>query len=143
MSALFLWVLSAAWGGPLRVDVRLSTKGDDVSFDKHELDVPTGRRLAITFVNGASAESAIFHNVVVLMPGPDTETQIFQKLYEVNFDLTKMVGDPRILALGKTLAPGDTETLTLQFPGPGTYPYVCLMPGHGDMMGMRGTIVVH
>ena len=141
-AGLLVWLAATASGGPQRAEVRLSTNGDDISFDKRLIEVSNGRRLAITFVNGATPDSAIYHNTVVLMPGAENEAAIFRHLYDVSFDLGKMVGDPGILALGSALAPGQVETLMLRFPGPGTYPFICLMPGHGDMMGMRGTIVV-
>ena len=142
MMLLVWWLLTggSASAGPVRVDVVLSTRGDDISFDKQLIEVPSGRRLEITFKNEASERSAITHNTVVLLPGTETET--FRRLHDVSFDLSQMAGDPGILALGTTLAPGDSETLSLRFPGPGSYPFVCLMPGHGDMMGMRGIIVV-
>ena len=125
---------------PQRAQILLSTMGDDIAFDHTAIEAEQARPLEITFTNKASAESAITHDVVVLLPG--TQDAIFEALRAVDYDLQKLKGDPRILALGAELQPGRTQVLTVQFPAPGVYPFVCLMPGHGDMMGMSGTITV-
>lgn len=140
VSTLGWWFVGAAIAGPVRVEVQLSTDGT-FSFDQQQIVVPSGRRVALTFVNGASPESRMVHNTVVLRSAED-EVATFRHLYTSGFDLAAVADDPGVLALGRPLGPGETETLSVRFPGPGTYPFVCLMPGHGDMMGMRGTIVV-
>jgi plastocyanin len=139
---IVLWLLSlvAEAGGKDHVQILLSTQGDDISFDKREIEASVDRPLAIQFTNRASRDSAIVHNTVVLQPG--TEEIVFAKLAEVDYELAKLAGHPAILALGAPLQPGQSETLVIKFPAAGTYPFVCLMPGHGDMMGMKGVILV-
>lgn len=125
---------------PVREEILLSTHGDDISFDRVDIVGSTRRPLALTFTNQASQGSGISHNVVILKPG--SEDAVFARLYEVNFDLTQMTDHHLIVALGKPLSPGQSETLVVKFNEPGVYPFVCLMPGHGDMMGMKGKITV-
>jgi plastocyanin len=139
---MLAWLLSLAAlaGGKDRIQILLSTQGDDISFDKREIEASLDKALAIQFTNRASRDSAIVHNTVILKPG--TEELVFARLAEVDYDLAKLAGHPAILAMGRPLEPGQSETLVIQFPEAGTYPFVCLMPGHGDMMGMRGIILV-
>lgn len=135
-----LWIAVAHAEPAVDVKVKLSTKGDDVSFDLSQIEARADRPLNITFVNRASADSGITHNVVVLMPG--AEAAVIQRLADRGYQIEAFEKDPDVLGFGHALAPGASETLVVRFPGPGTYPYVCLMPGHADMMGMRGDIVV-
>jgi uncharacterized cupredoxin-like copper-binding protein len=140
MTFALLFSLAAFAGGKDRVQILLSTQGDDISFDKREIEASVSKPLAIQFTNRASRDSAIIHNTVILRPG--TEDQVFARLAEVDYDLAKLAGHPSVLAMGNPLEPGQSETLVVEFPEAGSYPFVCLMPGHGDMMGMRGVIVV-
>ena len=47
-----------------------------------------------------------------------------------------------ILALSRVLNPGQEDVVEFSPPAPGEYVYICLMPGHGDMLGMRGILAL-
>ena len=51
------------------VELKLTTKGDELYFDKASLSAKPGATVKLTFKNGASASSNMQHNVVVLKPG--------------------------------------------------------------------------
>jgi plastocyanin len=142
-----LWLLFAAapaaraddGGGPT-VDLRLSTKGNDIAFDQTAIQVPFGTAVKLKFVNEAAKGSEIQHNVAVLKPG--TLDAVMKELQASGYDLAKMRANKSIIAMTKMLEPGSTETLEFTPDAPGFYPYICLMPGHADMLGMKGTLNV-
>ena len=58
-----------------------------------------------------------------------------------NYELDK-VDQTMILAKTKILNPGESDTITFKPSSPGKYMYVCLMPAHGDMLGMKGYLTI-
>lgn len=122
------------------VEVHLSSHGDDIAFDRGTLHATTAHPLRLTFTNQASPGSDIFHNVVVARPGAGDA--LLQQLSEGSYDLGFLMGDARVIGMTRPLHPGESQTLTLSFDQEGAYPFICMMPGHGDLMGMRGVIEV-
>ena len=78
--------------------------------------------------------------VVVLRPG--TQDSFIQALQEAGYDVSKVADHPAVLASSQRLEPGKSDTVVVDISAPGSYPYLCSMPGHADIMGMRGVIVV-
>lgn len=122
------------------IDVRLSTKGNDIAFDQEAIQVPFGKVIKINFVNEAVKDSEILHNVAILKPG--TYDSLMKELQASGYDIEKFRNHPSVLAMTKALDPGQSETLSFTPDKPGFYPYVCLMAGHGDMLGMKGMLNV-
>ncbi len=122
------------------VDIRLSTKGNDIAFDQSALQVPFAKKVSIRFINEAAKASEILHNVAILKPG--TYDAVMKDLQASGYDIDKMRANKNVIAMTKALEPGKEETITFSPEGPGFYPYVCLMAGHGDMLGMKGTLSI-
>lgn len=127
-------------GEPVVVQIDLSTKGDDIAFDKTSIQLVAGRRYRIRFRNLASPDSMIAHNVVVLRPG--SEDRVIAKLQAVGYDLASLADDPDIIARSNTLNPGEHGEVAFAPVEAGIYPYLCSMPGHGDILGMKGLVNV-
>jgi uncharacterized cupredoxin-like copper-binding protein len=122
------------------IDMKLSTKGNDIAFDQTALQVPLGKKINLRFINQADKDSEILHNVAILKPGRfDTVMKVLQKS---GYDIEKIRKHPDVLAMTKALKPGTEEILEFSPTKAGFYPYVCLMPGHSDMLGMKGILNV-
>jgi len=122
------------------LDIRLSTKGNDIAFDQAALQVPFAKTISLRFINEAAKDSEILHNVAILKPG--TYDEVMKELQKNGYDIEKMRSNKNIIAMTKALEPGKEETITFSPGAPGFYPYVCLMAGHGDMLGMKGVLSI-
>jgi uncharacterized cupredoxin-like copper-binding protein len=122
------------------IHVKLASTGSDIAFDRQKIDVPMGKKIRLRYKNDAPIGSEIDHNVAIVKPG--RVEALMETLQEHGYDLKVVAGSPDILAMTKTIKPGQEGTLDFSPPGPGEYVFICLMPGHGDMMGMRGVLKV-
>ena len=119
------------------VSLELSSVGDTMTFDKKDLTVPAGSEVTLILRNNAKVPEMV-HNWVLVQPG---------KIEEVGHDaITVPVtqgyipDNPAIIAHTALVKPGTSGTLTFTAPPPGTYDYLCTVPGHYVMM--RGTLTV-
>jgi len=122
----------------LTLTISLKTTGHSIVFDQTELDAPFGTRLRLTYKNAAPAGSMINHDVAILRPGSDEK--ILATLQEHDYQLDSIKDSKDVIGLTKTLKPGESDSIEFLPPTRGDYVYICLMPGHGDVMGMRGTL---
>ncbi|MCX6126253.1 MAG: plastocyanin/azurin family copper-binding protein [Proteobacteria bacterium] len=122
------------------LNIRLSTKGNDIAFDQSALQVPFAKSISLRFINEAAKGSEILHNVAVLRPG--TYDEVMKELQKTGYDIDKMRTNKNVLGMTKAIEPGKEDTVTFSPPNPGFYPYVCFMAGHGDMLGMKGVLSV-
>jgi uncharacterized cupredoxin-like copper-binding protein len=118
--------------------VSLKTTGHSIVFDQTSLEAPFGTRLRLTYKNAAGKGSMINHDVAIIKPGRDQ--QILEILQQNDYKLDSIKGSKDVIGLTKTLQPGESDTIEFLPPERGDYVYICLMPGHGDIMGMRGTL---
>lgn len=126
--------------GALNQTIHLSTKGDDIAFDRNAIVAPAHKSFSLTFANDAKKGSEILHNVAVLKPGKTDE--VIKILQGNGYEIEKLRGNPLIIAMTKPLPPGAKEDLAVPALDPGEYPYICLMAGHADMLGMKGMLSV-
>jgi azurin len=120
--------------------VKLSTTGNEVMFDQQRLDLPFARTVRLRYKNDAPADSQITHNVAIIRP--ERVASVMSILQDHDYDLKFVKDSPDILALTRVLNPGEEDVITFKPPAPGEYVYICLMPGHGDMLGMRGVLAI-
>jgi plastocyanin len=120
--------------------VRLSTHGNDVAFDTSLVEVPLKPVITLAFVNEADHDSEILHNIAVLRPG--SESRVLDAFQKSDYDLELMKKHPDLIVISDELDPGETGTVSFSPDVPGDYPYVCLMPGHADLLGMKGILRV-
>ncbi len=137
-------ILAGPKGRPTVVErtihVKLSTTGQEVMFDQQRLDLPFAKTIRLKYKNDAPLDSQISHNVAIIRP--DRVAAVMQTLQEHDYDLKSVQGSADILALSRVLNPGQEDTVAFSPPAPGEYVYICLMPGHGDMLGMRGILTL-
>jgi hypothetical protein len=122
------------------IHVKLSTTGQDVMFDQQRLDLPFAKTIRLRYKNDAPLDSQISHNVAIIRP--ERVAAVLAVLQEHDYDLASVRGSADILALSRVLNPGQEDVVEFSPPAPGEYVYICLMPGHGDMLGMRGILAL-
>lgn len=135
-----LAVVVAGKGEAAPIAISLSSKGNDIAFDQAAIQVPFGQKVTLKFINKAAKDSEILHNVAILKPG--TFDKVIKELQATGYDIEKMRSNKSVLAMTKALAPGAEESLEFSPAEPGFYPYVCLLAGHADMLGMKGVLNV-
>ncbi|MBC7533721.1 MAG: hypothetical protein H7318_19310 [Oligoflexus sp.] len=120
------------------VTVSLSTKGNDIAFDQTSIQIPFAETITLTFANQALKGSEILHNVAILKPG--SLDKFLNALQLSGYDLDKIKNDPSILIMTEALPPGASQSVEFHPGEPGFYPFVCVMAGHADMLGMKGIL---
>ncbi len=131
-------------GAPREVLIRLGTQRYGVGFDPEEVRVPLVEKVRIVFRNDVDPSWQMVHSVAIAAQG--RETALIASLrflpHEDHALHEALRGSPDIIAMTGPLAPGASEVIEFLPPGPGTYEYVCLVPGHADRMGMVGRLIV-
>ncbi|HYX36774.1 MAG TPA: hypothetical protein VE954_27010 [Oligoflexus sp.] len=120
------------------IEIRLSTQGNDIAFDKKYIEEAYAPEIKIKFFNKALPGSQILHNIAILKPG-EVEA-VIHDMQKLGYDLEKLKQHKSILVMTQALDPEVAEVVTLRAPGKGYYPYICLMAGHGDILEMRGIL---
>ena len=114
--------------------------GDDVTVDAPTLTVQPGREVILTLENRAGQYSKIrgSHDFAVVPPLDDVYTDI-----DMFTDIATGKIDDKVLWGARTVEifTDDSATITFMPDAPGTYQYICTIPGHAQL-GMRGTFVV-
>jgi azurin len=122
------------------IHVKLSTTGNEVMFDQQRIELPFAKNIRLRYKNDAPLDSQISHNVAIIRP--EKVATVMTTLQEHDYNLASVKDSPDILAITRVLNPGQEDVINFIPPAPGEYVYICLMPGHGDMLGMRGTLVI-
>jgi azurin len=122
------------------IHVKLSTTGQEVMFDQQRLDLPFAKTIRLRYKNDAPLDSQISHNVAIIRP--ERVAAVLATLQAHDYDLASVRGSADILAISRVLNPGQEDVVDFFPPEPGEYVYICLMPGHGDMLGMRGILAL-
>ena len=109
-------------------------------FDRATLAARAGERIALQVIN--NDPSGLMHNfVLTTRNGIETVVVAALQLGARGIELNYVPDIPEVLASTPQIAPGRRYTLYFQAPQqPGTYPYVCTYPGHGQLM--RGILEV-
>jgi plastocyanin len=129
---------------PREVLIRLGTERLGVGFDPKEVHVPYVDKIRIIFRNDVDPSWGMHHNVAIAAPG--REAALIASLRDLGVHhlqlAEKLRGSPNVLAMTGALSPGESEAIDFHPPGPGSYQYICLVPGHAERMGMVGVLVV-
>ena len=123
---------------PILFYIELMTSGEEFSFDKKFIEAPIGKKIKLKYSNKMD-QQGVYHNIAVVKLSKEKE--LFKNLKKVNYDLKK-VDRSILLAMTRELKYGESDTVEFTPDEAGIYVYVCLMPGHGDMMGMRGELKI-
>lgn len=118
------------------VDLELASVGNQMKFDKTRLTVKTGTVVHLTYHNNATL-AVLPHNWVLVKPGTQARVARAELAHYAD---GYAAPDPDILAHTPLAAAGKSVWVTFTAPAPGTYPYICTVPGH--YMVEHGQLVV-
>jgi azurin len=121
-----------------QAELTITTDGDNLYFDKKEMEAKAGQTVKITFKNNASAASNMTHNWVLVKPG--TDQQVATDSMQAGEAKDWVAEGANVLGHTKLAKPGETVTTTVTMPAAGDYTYICTFPGHA--MTMKGTLHV-
>jgi azurin len=121
-----------------KVELQIASVANTMTFDKTKLTVPAGAEVHLTFKNN-STMTTLPHNWALVKPG--TEAAVAAAGLKLGEKAGYMdVSDHDVLAFTPMAKPGDSTDVTFTAPEPGTYPYICTVPGH--YMMMKGVLTV-
>ncbi len=127
---------TAAAAGPA-VELKLDSVKNQMKYDKEKLTVKTGAKVHLTFHN-ESTLSVLPHNWVLVKDG--TQAAVAAAGLAKGKEAGYIDPGPDILAHTPLAEAGKTVEVTFTAPAPGTYPYICTVPGH--YVVMHGQLVV-
>ncbi len=138
---LGIWLAAAVLGGlsGCTKDVRLEigSVGETMTYDQKELVVPAGSRVTLVLKNNATTP-AMVHNWVLVRPG--SADQVGRDAITTTPAEGYIPETTAVLAHSALVKPGERGTVTFPAPPPGTYDFICTVPGH--YVTMRGTLIV-
>jgi azurin len=129
---------AAASNATAQAELTIATDGDNLYFDKKEMEAKAGQAVKITFKNNSSAASNMNHNWVLVKPG--TEQQVATDSMQAGEAKDWVAEGPNVLGHTKLAKPGETVSTVITMPAAGDYTYICTFPGHS--MTMKGTLHV-
>jgi azurin len=119
------------------MEVTIQSVSSTMTYDK-AITVPTGVEIHLVLEN-RSALPAMAHNWVLVKPG--TEASVAAAGLKSGESAGYIdVADKSVLERTPLAQPGASAEVTFTAPAPGTYPYICTVPGHYIMM--KGVLTV-
>ncbi len=119
------------------VDRVIASVANQMKFDKTKLTVKTGEKVHLVFHNNATL-AVLPHNWVLVKSG--TQAKVAAAGLKKGKAAGYIAPGPDILAATPLAEPGKSVSVTFTAPAPGTYPYICTVPGH--YVVMNGQLVV-
>ena len=118
------------------ITLDISVKGEELKFDKEQLEAPAGSRITVRLNNTSAATP---HNWVLVTAGSE-EAVGNDGISAGEKNSYIKPNDPRVLAFTKLAGPRATADVTFDAPPAGTYTYICTFPGHHFLM--KGKLVI-
>lgn len=118
-------------------EIKLASVDNKMKFDKTKLTVKTGEKVHLVFHNNATLK-VLPHDWVLVKPG--TQAKVAKAGLKAGKAHGYVKPGPDVLAYTPLAEPGKTVSVTFKAPAPGSYPYICTVPGH--YVVMNGTLVV-
>lgn len=116
--------------GPVDRTVTIRTSGSNLAFDPDQLSLKAGTRVRIQYIN----DGVLPHNFVVLKSEDDLDA-LGAAAYDAEATgFVPLDQKDKLIAYTTLAAPGTTVSVTFEVPSPGSYTFVCLFPGHYNVM---------
>jgi azurin len=127
-----------ASGGSGATTIEIGSDGENLAFDKTDLEVAAGQEVTLVFQNNSAVQE---HNWILVDGGEDVAAPIAEAGLTAGVD-NEYLGEDRsnVLAHTTVAAGGETVEVTFTAPASGTYLYICTVPGHYPLM--QGTLTV-
>ncbi|NJN19267.1 MAG: auracyanin [Oscillochloris sp.] len=119
--------------------IEIASVGENLAYDKTELSATSGQEVTVRFQNTSAAQQ---HNWVLVDGGADVAQQIATNGIAAGADANYLPSDAANVIASTPLAnANETTEVTFTAPEPGTYLYICTVPGHYPLM--QGTLTVN
>ncbi len=123
--------------GPVTIDI--GSDGENLAFNKTTLTAPSGQQVTLNMKNNSAAQQ---HNWVLISGGDDVASAIATEGLTAGLESDYLPADKsKIIAHTGVVEGGASESITFTAPAPGTYIYICTVPGHYPLM--QGTLTVN
>ena len=120
------------------VTLQIGSDGENLAFDKTTLTVKSGQEVTLEFKNNSVAQQ---HNWVLIKGDDAVAAQIANDGLVAGLEADYLPADQsNIIAHTGVLEGGQTGSVTFIAPAPGTYIYLCTVPGHYPLM--QGKLIV-
>jgi len=110
--------------------IEIRTEGASLTFTPDRISIKNGTRITIRYTNAG----ALPHNFVLLKNEDDLDTVGMAAFDAADTGYVPLQHKDRFIAYSELAKPGDTVEVTFVVPEPGEYTFVCLYPGHYNMM---------
>lgn len=110
--------------------INVMSVGSDLEFLPADIAAPAGKVLRIRYVN----EGTFPHNIVIVRSEEDIDPLGIAAFQAGSTDYVPLAMTDRMIAYSPLAAPGATVEFTFVVPPAGEYFFVCLYPGHYNMM---------
>jgi plastocyanin len=110
--------------------ITIRTSGTNLEFTPARVSAKHGTRVTIRYVN----EGTLPHNFVLVKDEDDIDTLGQAAFQAKETGYVPLEHKDRMIAWTALASPGDTVEVTFEMPPPGEYLFVCMYPGHYNMM---------
>jgi azurin len=110
--------------------ITLRTTGSNLEFMPDHVSARQGTRVTIRYVN----EGTLPHNIVLVKEEADIDVLGSAAFQAKETGYVPLEHADRMIAYSALAVPGSTVELTFEVPEAGEYFFVCLYPGHYNMM---------
>jgi azurin len=142
LAAMLVLPAAPLWAEPEPrsvVDLYIASDGDNLAFVPNRLSCPAGAKVRL-HLHHAGEIIDDPHNWVLLEPGK--EGAFLADADKQQDERVIPPGDAGMVIAATPMCPkGETVTVNFIAPGPGGYPFVCSVPGHGETM--HGVLTVN
>lgn len=115
---------------PADTTIELRTEGSNLEFTPARISVKQGTRVTLRYTNAGTLP----HNLVLVRDEADLDA-LASAAYEAQATgFVPLDQKDRMIAHTPLVSPGQTVEVTFVAPPPGEYTYICLFPGHANMM---------
>jgi plastocyanin len=125
-----LLVLPAGAQDPVAETLELRASGSTLEFTPRSLSAKAGSRVRIRFIN----DGTFPHNVVIPRSIDDIDMIATAAYSAGETGYVPMEEKAKLLAFSTLASPGQTVEFILTMPAAGEYQYVCMYPGHANLM---------
>jgi uncharacterized cupredoxin-like copper-binding protein len=110
--------------------INITSVGSDLEFLPADIAAPAGKLVRIRYIN----EGTFPHNIVIVRSEDDIDPLGLAAFQAGSTDYVPLAMEDRMIAYSPLAAPGATVEFTFVVPPAGEYFFVCLYPGHYNMM---------
>lgn len=110
--------------------ITIRTTGSNLEFSPDRISIKQGTRVTVRYIN----ESTLPHNIVVVKNESDIDALGMAAFSASATGYVPIDQAAKMLAYSPLAVPGRSVDINFVTPAPGEYYFVCLYPGHYNMM---------